>query len=166
MESDCLKMTSFWSILLVLLSFLSPSDSSSSSQVISNSLTDVTSVMGDRLRLNCTVPNRQGSCQWTKNGFGLGTDPDLPGYTRYSLDNSGDHCDLILEPVLAEDEAEYQCQIGPGHQVTGVSSHVVKVRVNHEPGVPHILQTKYADVLEVVILYWLFSLCFDHSFGI
>ena len=150
MESDCLKMTRFWSILLVLLSFLSPSDSSSSSQVISNSLTDVTSVMGDRLRLNCTVPNRQGSCQWTKNGFGLGTDPDLPGYTRYSLDNSGDHCDLILEPVLPEDEAEYQCQIGPGHQVAGVSSHIVKVRVNHEPGVPHILQTKYAEVLEVV----------------
>jgi len=146
-------------LLSILISLISVSDSfslksSSSStlselQVISHQPSDVIAVSGERIRLKCTVLNRRGSCQWTKNGFGLGTDPDLPGYSRYSLDNTGDNCDLIIDPVLADDEAEYQCQIGPHSDVAGVSSDIVTVSVTHEPGVPYIVQAKYSDLIEV-----------------
>ena len=98
----------------------------------------MSAVLGDRLRLPCSVLPRPGPCQWTKNGFGLGTDPELAAYTRYSMDS----CDLVLDPVLAEDEAEYQCQAGVRR------SPPVRVRVHQQPGPPHILQAKYGDLVE------------------
>ena len=98
----------------------------------------MSAVLGDRLRLPCSVLPRPGPCQWTKNGFGLGTDPELAAYTRYSMDS----CDLVLDPVQAEDEAEYQCQAGVRR------SPPVRVRVHQQPGPPHILQAKYGDLVE------------------
>ena len=118
-------------------------------QVISSPPSDVIAVSGERARLRCSVHNRQGPCQWTKNGFGLGEDPDLPGYARYSMDTSGDKCDLVIDPVLAEDEAEYQCQVGPVPGTPGVSSDLVSLTVHHEPGLPHILEAKHGDTLQV-----------------
>ena len=117
--------------------------------MISSPPSDVIAVSGEKARLVCSVQNRQGPCQWTKDGFGLGEDPDLPGYARYSLDTSGDKCDLVIFPVLAEDEAEYQCQVGPVPGSPGLSSDKVSLTVHHEPGVPHILEAKYGDTLEV-----------------
>ena len=148
-------MNTFTVLLLTLLFSASDSVSLSSSsslmthQVISLHPSDTQVASGNKVVLNCRVENREGSCQWTKNGFGLGTDPDLPSYSRYSLENSGDHCDLIIDPVLAEDEAEFQCQVGPAAGQPGVSSNSVQVSVFHEPGVPHILQAKYGDLIEV-----------------
>merc|ERR1712226_196821 len=49
----------------------------------------------------------KGKCQWTKDGFGLGLDPDMPGFPRFSMTD----CNLNIFPVLAEDEGEYQCQV-------------------------------------------------------
>ena len=139
--------------ILLLLSFSDSSSLPLSSAIDAQKIiiqpSDITAVSGDKIILPCSVRNRQGSCQWTKNGFGLGTDPNLAAYSRYSLDNSKDHCDLIIDPVLEDDEAEYQCQIGPGSEVPGISSDIVRVTVYHEPGVPHIKQAKYGDVIEV-----------------
>ena len=47
---------------------------------------DMTTKQGDHLKLECVVANMQGECQWTKDGFGLGTDPTLPGFHRISMD--------------------------------------------------------------------------------
>ena len=147
------KLTLFLvGILLSAIESSSVSLSSSSSpvtQVISSQPSDVIAVSGERARLLCSVQHRQGPCQWTKDGFGLGEDPDLPGYARYSLDTSGDKCDLMIFPVLAEDEAEYQCQVGPVPGSPGVSSDKVSLTVYHEPGVPHILEAMHGDTLEV-----------------
>merc|ERR1712013_838035 len=49
----------------------------------------------------------QGKCQWTKDGFGLGVDPDLPGYPRFTMSE----CNLAIYPVLPEDEGDYHCQV-------------------------------------------------------
>lgn len=35
--------------------------------------------------LSCTVQDKAGPLQWTRNGFGLGEERDLPGYPRYSM---------------------------------------------------------------------------------
>ena len=74
---------------------------------------NVSATLGDIVRLPCLVKNRTGDCQWTKDGFGLGTDPDLSGFFRYYLDMSqNDSCDLIVDPIQPEDEGVYQCQVG------------------------------------------------------
>jgi len=35
--------------------------------------------------LHCSVVNLQGTLQWLKNGFGLGTGPLFDGYPRYRI---------------------------------------------------------------------------------
>eukprot|EP00092_Neocalanus_flemingeri_P005738 GFUD01006178.1.p1 GENE.GFUD01006178.1~~GFUD01006178.1.p1 ORF type:complete len:655 (+),score=165.53 GFUD01006178.1:182-2146(+) len=111
---------------------------------------NVRATLGEQIRLPCVVKNKTGECQWTKDGFGLGTDPDLVGFSRYSLDiSSNDSCDLILDPVQVEDEGLYQCQVGAVPGAAAITSKSVTVIVNHEPGLPHILQTKHGDVMEV-----------------
>lgn len=111
---------------------------------------DVRATLGEQVRLPCTVRNKTGECQWTKDGFGLGTDPDLTGFSRYSLDlSSSSSCDLLLDPVQHEDEGLYQCQVGAAPGVPAITSAPVTLTVTHEPGVPHILQTKHGDVVEV-----------------
>ena len=46
---------------------------------------DVVFKSGEDLKLPCTVGNKQGACQWTKDGFGMGVDPSLPGFPRFSM---------------------------------------------------------------------------------
>ena len=52
-------------------------------------LTKYHSQVNDLMILNwfqvCKVVNRQGHVQWTKDGFGLDTPRDLPGYSRYRM---------------------------------------------------------------------------------
>ena len=50
---------------------------------------DVIFQSGDDLQLPCTVGNKQGACQWTKDGFGLGIDPALPGFPRFYMGREG-----------------------------------------------------------------------------
>ena len=110
----------------------------------------VSATLGEQIRLRCDVKQIKGNCQWTKDGFGLGTDPDLTGFSRYSLNMLIENqCDLILDPVQSEDEGVYQCQIGAVQGVATITAKPVTLTVNHEPGLPHILQTKHGDVLEV-----------------
>lgn len=65
--------------------------------------------------LRCQVANKRGTLQWTKDGFALGFHRDIPGFPRYRMGGSevlGEY-HLIIEGVRLEDDAEYQCQIGP-----------------------------------------------------
>ena len=111
---------------------------------------DVTATTGDRVRFNCQVHNRQGTCQWTREGFGLGTDSDLLPFSRYSYDLSEGRCDLLIEPVLVEDEGSFQCQVGAVQGVAAITSRPARLTVYQEPGRPHILQAKLGDVMDAV----------------
>jgi hypothetical protein len=35
--------------------------------------------------LRCVVRNHVGAVQWTRDGFALGSDRNLPGYPRYTM---------------------------------------------------------------------------------
>merc|ERR1719422_1676334 len=87
----------------------------------------------------------KGTCQWTKDGVGLGQDP------RISLDtaNPGD-CRLKIFPVLPEDQGLYQCQVGPGGGLPAMVSEPAEVRVDIPPGQPVIKLAKYNDAQEIV----------------
>ena len=53
---------------------------------------DITVRYGEPVILPCVVSNLKGVLQWTKDGFGLGTDRSLVGFDRYHMmgtDESG-----------------------------------------------------------------------------
>ena len=49
-----------------------------------------TATEGDKVTLACSIINKNGTLQWTRDGFGLGTDRDLTGYERYRMQGSED----------------------------------------------------------------------------
>lgn len=77
---------------------------------------DQTAVVGARVTLPCRVINKQGTLQWTKDDFGLGTARDLSGFERYAMVGSDEEGDYSLDiyPVMLDDDARYQCQVSPG----------------------------------------------------
>jgi len=104
---------------------------------------DMTGVAGDHLILDCVIGNMVGSCQWTKDGVGLGQDPRL----SLDTDKPGD-CRLMIFPVLPEDQGTYQCQVGPGGELPAMVSESANVKVDIPPGQPVIKQAGVA--LEIV----------------
>ena len=40
---------------------------------------------GDNFTLSCSVKNKVGVLQWTKDDFGLGTSRSVVGYSRYQM---------------------------------------------------------------------------------
>jgi len=111
---------------------------------------DVTFKSGSDLKLPCKVGNKQGACQWTKDGFGMGIDPALPGFPRFSMGEGESECFLNIYNVQPADEGVYQCQAGAAPGVSAIASAPVVVTVSSEPGVPYILQASDYDVLEVL----------------
>lgn len=77
---------------------------------------DQTAVLGSRVTLPCRVVNKSGKLQWTKDDFGLGEHRNLSGFERYSMVGSDEEGDFSLDifPVMIDDDATYQCQVGPG----------------------------------------------------
>jgi hypothetical protein len=76
---------------------------------------DQTAIVGSRVTLPCRVVAKVGNIQWTQNDFGLGVHRNLSGYVRYSMVGSDEEGDFSLDifPVMLEDDARYQCQVGP-----------------------------------------------------
>lgn len=74
--------------------------------------------------LACRVTDKAGALQWTKDGFGLGTNRNLSGFPRYQMVGSDDEGDysLHISPVALEDDAMYQCQVGAYDGVKGIRS--------------------------------------------
>lgn len=112
--------------------------------------TDVTFKSGDDLKLPCSVGNKQGACQWTKDGFGMGVDPTLPGFPRLSMGEGESECFLNIYNVQPADEGVYQCQAGAAPGVSAIASTPVLVTVSSEPGLPYILQATDYEVVEVL----------------
>ncbi|CAH4037400.1 unnamed protein product [Pieris brassicae] len=65
--------------------------------------------------LECAVANLAGQVQWAKDGFALGYSSVIPGYPRYTMFGDRRHgvYNLRIVNVTLEDDAEYQCQVGP-----------------------------------------------------
>jgi len=76
---------------------------------------DVSVVEGETAEMKCLVEDRRGRLQWTKDGFALGFDYQIPGYPTYRMDvdESVGKYNLIIENASLSDDAEYQCQVGP-----------------------------------------------------
>ncbi|XP_066937768.1 irregular chiasm C-roughest protein-like isoform X2 [Macrobrachium rosenbergii] len=102
--------------------------------------TDQTAVVGSTAVLPCRVINKVGHLQWTKDGFGLGTERDLFGFSRYAMIGSDDEGDysLRIHPVLLEDDALYQCQVSAGDQVPGIRSGAARLTVYVPPEPPEV----------------------------
>ncbi|XP_060663370.1 LOW QUALITY PROTEIN: irregular chiasm C-roughest protein [Drosophila nasuta] len=119
-----MTMTLMMKALLVLLTWsvdtasCSPSSlyTSYQNQRFAMEPQDQTAVVGARVTLPCRVINKQGTLQWTKDDFGLGTSRDLSGFERYAMVGSDEEGDYSLDiyPVMLDDDAKYQCQVSPG----------------------------------------------------
>ena len=107
----------------------------------------LTSVAGSSLTLPCLVGSKQGVCQWTRDGLGLGVDLELSAYPRLSM--SENSCNLYIYPLLPSDEGAYQCQVGAVPGVAPIASRPAVLTVTAEPGQPHITQAAVGDVMEV-----------------
>merc|ERR1712013_810855 len=82
-------------ILVILVQMLSLSLCGPAGQYFSSEPADTTAVAGGHLQLECVVENRKGQCQWTKDGFGLGLDPDIPGFSMSD-------CNLNIFPISSK----------------------------------------------------------------
>ena len=88
---------------------------------------------GDVAILQCQVGNQIGQVQWTKDGLTLGRnekdiqipitftlstgfDRHLPGFDRYFVlgNDSDGRFNLQVVNATKNDEAKYECQVGPG----------------------------------------------------
>ncbi|XP_050093135.1 nephrin-like isoform X2 [Anopheles aquasalis] len=76
---------------------------------------DLQVLEGTEALLRCEIYNLVGAVQWTKDGFALGFSHTIPGYPRYSVlaDRNQGIYNLRISNASIEDDAEYQCQVGP-----------------------------------------------------
>uniref|UniRef100_A0A182LX93 Ig-like domain-containing protein n=1 Tax=Anopheles culicifacies TaxID=139723 RepID=A0A182LX93_9DIPT len=112
---------------------------------------DQTAIVGSRVTLPCRVVNKSGQLQWTKDDFGLGTHRNLSGFERYTMVGSDEEGDFSLDisPVMLDDDARYQCQVGPGRGGTpGIRSRFAKLTVLVPPEAPKIVQGDFMVTTE------------------
>uniref|UniRef100_A0A182SR59 Ig-like domain-containing protein n=1 Tax=Anopheles maculatus TaxID=74869 RepID=A0A182SR59_9DIPT len=112
---------------------------------------DQTAIVGSRVTLPCRVESKVGQLQWTKDDFGLGWHRNLSGFDRYSMVGSDEEGDYSLEiyPVMLDDEARYQCQVGRGKDGTpGIRSRFATLTVLVPPEPPKIVQGDFLVTTE------------------
>ncbi|XP_030568360.1 irregular chiasm C-roughest protein [Drosophila novamexicana] len=112
---------------------------------------DQTAVVGSRVTLPCRVMGKVGALQWTKDDFGLGQHRNLSGFERYSMVGSDEEGDFSLDiyPLMLDDDAKYQCQVGPGPQgERGIRSRFANLTVLVPPEAPKIQQGDYLVTTE------------------
>uniref|UniRef100_A0A6A7FZQ2 Irregular chiasm C-roughest protein-like n=2 Tax=Hirondellea gigas TaxID=1518452 RepID=A0A6A7FZQ2_9CRUS len=92
---------------------------------------DILATQGDRITLPCKIDELKGVVQWTKDGFGLGSNRSLPGFDRYDMTGSNEDGEysLSIRMVLVSDDAEYQCQVGSIGEHPILLSHKAKLTV-------------------------------------
>ncbi|CAL4130583.1 unnamed protein product [Meganyctiphanes norvegica] len=108
----------------------------------------VTVKHGRAVVLRCKVLDKKGIIQWTKDGFGLGTDTDLEGFSRYKMETNESEgvYNLHIQPVLVEDQAEYQCQVGGADGEGPLRSTIAKITVHFPPTEDRVKITKASPV--------------------
>ncbi|XP_034231474.1 irregular chiasm C-roughest protein-like [Thrips palmi] len=102
-------------------------------------------VEGREARLPCEVDHQQGSVQWTKDGFALGYASVIPGFPRYAMlgDASRGVYNLRISNASLEDDAEFQCQVGPKGRIAAIRANATL--------------TVLSGRLEIVNRNWAFS---------
>jgi len=105
----------------------------------------MTVLAGGKAVLSCDQSRVFGPdtrCHWLKDGWMLetGSRYHVSTGSRYHV---SEQCELTIEPVLPLDQGQYQCQLGG---VRPVTSDPGQLRVNTEPGQPHIASD---DVIRV-----------------
>ncbi|KAM7345697.1 hibris isoform 4-T4 [Cochliomyia hominivorax] len=113
-----LPLTHFWITLtftLLAVILLTTAQSTSAVQKFRVTPHDVQILEGTDTLLRCEVANRAGQVQWTKDGFALGFSAVIHGFPRYSVlvDAVNGIYNLQIKNASLEDDAEYQCQVGP-----------------------------------------------------
>lgn len=112
---------------------------------------DQAAIVGSRATLPCRVINKSGFVQWTRDDFALGNHRNLSDYVRYSMtgtDEEGDFS-LNIEPVQMEDDAKFQCQVGPGKGgEPGIRSRYAYLTVLVPPDRPEIIQGEQLTTTE------------------
>ena len=97
----------------------------------------VTVTEGDSVTLDCSVSDKVGVLQWTKDDFGLGTSRSLPGYSRLTMAGAdNDTWNLQIENVTLEDDGRYQCQVGATETVGPIRSEYATLSVLSPPEPP------------------------------
>ncbi|XP_037026673.1 irregular chiasm C-roughest protein isoform X1 [Bradysia coprophila] len=112
---------------------------------------DQTAIVGSRVTLPCRVIGKNGWLQWTKDDFGLGTHRNLSGFERYSMVGSDEEGDYSLDiyPVMLDDDAKYQCQVGPSPTgIPGIRSRFATLTVLVPPEPPKIIQGDFLVTTE------------------
>lgn len=92
---------------------------------------------GETILLECSVENKLGVLQWTKDDFGLGTDRELSGFTRYRMVGEAEGIfNLEIVNATLEDIGRYQCQVGATETVKPIRSTYAEVSVHAPPEAP------------------------------
>ncbi|GFW94287.1 irregular chiasm C-roughest protein [Trichonephila clavipes] len=105
-------------------STIAPSASDRPPQYFAIEPADRTAIVGKPAVLPCRVLNKIGTLQWTRDGFGLGSDRELRGFPRYTMVGSDDEGDFSLQisSVTLDDDAMFQCQVVAADGVAGIRS--------------------------------------------
>ena len=92
---------------------------------------------GDNVTLACSVDNKVGTLQWTRDDFGLGTSRELSGYKRYRMvGEEGKTWNLKIMNITLEDDAKFQCQVGATENIGPIRSKYAVVKVFASPQPP------------------------------
>ncbi|XP_042295747.1 nephrin [Sceloporus undulatus] len=86
---------------------------------------------GGTALLKCEVDNPSGIVQWVKDGLLLGPDQNIPRFPRYSMvgdPNKGQYNLQVIQSQL-DDDASYECQVGPSEKSGGIISCSVQLTV-------------------------------------
>lgn len=111
---------------------------------------DTSVIQGQTVVLKCAVENRVGQIQWVKDGFALGYDRNIPGFATYSIiGNDFREYNLMIVNTQLEDDADFQCQVGPGGSNEARLTASAKLTVLVPCEVPVIQGYQNASVVEV-----------------
>ncbi|XP_073965682.1 nephrin adhesion molecule sticks and stones isoform X2 [Choristoneura fumiferana] len=129
--------------------------------------------VGEEAVLECSVANLAGQVQWAKDGFALGFSSVIPGYPRYTMfgDRRYGVYNLRIVNSTLEDEAEYQCQVGPAqmHKVIRANASLAVIApptaveiTNHPPnsklevkeGEPVVLECQAKNAKPAARIVW------------
>ncbi|KAL7981192.1 hypothetical protein Chor_005426 [Crotalus horridus] len=99
---------------------------------------NVTILEGETALLKCEVENPSGIVQWVKDGLLLGPNWSIPRFPRYSMMGEASKGIYNLQVINSqlEDDALYECQVGPTEKSTGIISRRVQLTVLVPPKRP------------------------------
>ncbi|XP_023310255.1 nephrin [Anoplophora glabripennis] len=111
---------------------------------------DVKVQEGGEAMLECEVANLAGQVQWTKDGFALGFSSVIPGFPRYSVIGDRRHgvYNLRVSNASLEDDAEYQCQVGPARMHKAIRANA-RLNVISPPSSVEILDHRHNSKIEI-----------------